>query len=87
MSVNVARPSKEQRAALAKAAAQAAEAARMKTRTHRKDAHDRLKKAAAGAPEDDVRSKKADIDKLVDDAAKTVSRLADEKKRAIESGD
>ena len=78
--VPVPRPSKEQRAALAKAAAQAAEAAKTRTRRLRKDAHDALKKAAAAVSEDDVRAKKAEIDGLVDDAGKKIAALLDAKK-------
>ena len=86
VSVAVPRPSKEARAALAKAAARAAEEARQRARNVRKDAHDRLKKAP-GVPEDDVRAKKGDIDRLVEDASKRVGVLLEEKKQRIESRD
>ena len=83
--VPIPRPSKEQRSALAKAAGAAAEEAKKRARNHRRDAHDRLKKASGGVSEDDVRSKKADIDELVDEASKKITKLADEKKQAIET--
>ena len=83
--VPIPRPSKEQRSALAKAAGAAAEEAKKRARNHRRDAHDRLKKASGGVSEDDVRAKKADIDELVDEASKKITKLADEKKKAIET--
>jgi ribosome recycling factor len=83
--VPIPRPSKEQRGALAKAAGAAAEEAKKRARNHRRDAHDRLKKASGGVSEDDVRAKKSAIDELVDEASKKITKLADEKKRAIET--
>ena len=83
--VPIPRPSKEQRSALAKAAGAAAEEAKKRARNHRRDAHDRLKKASGGVSEDDVRAKKSAIDELVDEASKKITKLADEKKQAIET--
>ena len=83
--VPIPRPSKEQRSALAKAAGAAAEEAKKRARNHRRDAHDRLKKASGGVSEDDVRAKKSAIDELVDEASKKITKLADEKKKAIET--
>ena len=83
--VPIPRPSKEQRGALAKAAGAAAEEAKKRARNHRRDAHDRLKKASGGVSEDDVRAKKSAIDELVDEASKKITKLADEKKQAIET--
>ena len=65
--VPIPRPSKEQRSALAKAAGAAAEEAKKRARNHRRDAHDRLKKASGGVSEDDVRAKKSAIDGPVDE--------------------
>ena len=48
--VPIPRPSKEQRSALAKAAGAAAEEAKKRARNHRRDAHDRLKKASGASP-------------------------------------
>ena len=62
--VPIPRPSKEQRSALAKAAGAAAEEAKKRARNHRRDAHDRLKKASGGVSEDDVRAKKSAIDEI-----------------------
>ena len=83
--VPIPRPSKEQRSALAKAAGAAAEEAKKRARNHRRDAHDRLKKASGGVSEDDVRAKKSAIDEMVDEASKKITKLADEKKQAIET--
>ena len=83
--VPIPRPSKEQRGALAKAAGAAAEEAKKRARNHRRDAHDRLKKHSGGVSEDDVRAKKSAIDEMVDEASKKITKLADEKKQAIET--
>ena len=83
--VPIPRPSKEQRSALAKAAGAAAEEAKKRARNHRRDAHDRLKKHSGGVSEDDARAKKSAIDEMVDEAAKKITKLADQKKKAIET--
>ena len=82
--VPIPRPSKEQRSALAKAAGAAAEEAKKRARNHRRDAHDRLKKASGGVSEDDVRAKKGAIDER-STVRRTGTKLADEKKKAIET--
>ena len=62
-----------------------AEEAKKRARNHRRDAHDRLKKHSGGVSEDDVRAKKSAIDEMVDEASKKITKLADEKKKAIET--
>lgn len=77
------RPSAEARAAVAKAAAQAAEAAKTRARKIRQQAHDALKKQASAVSEDDLRRRKTQVDKVSDDAIKRLSKLLDDKKADI----
>ena len=83
--VPIPRPSKEQRSALAKAAGAAAEEAKKRARNHRRDAHDRLKKASGGVSETTSARRRARSTRWSTAPPRQTTKLADEKKKAIET--
>ncbi|KAJ8598916.1 hypothetical protein CTAYLR_010233 [Chrysophaeum taylorii] len=83
ISIPFPRPSHESREAVAKAATQAADAAKQRARKVRHKAQDEIKKHATGLSEDDVHRQHAVIDKLTEDTTKRLTALVDAKKADI----
>lgn len=80
LSVPFPRPSTEAREAIAKAAHQAVEQSKQRTRRIRHKALEELKRDSDALPKDDVRRQAALVDKATEDATKRLTMLGDNKK-------